>query len=153
MPAIAIGMRILAVGKLSRGTQSILSRLATSGWGARTVETLREAEALVNTFRFDLILAAESLPDGRAYGMTETVVRRNGTLLVAIALSESCLWLPVVDLGTKVLGTRALNPEQLEQEAERILRSRDQEQLRVLPASGHPPPRRAGVPRRKNPAA
>jgi len=149
----AIGMRILAVGKLSRGTQSILSRLASSGWGSRTVDTLREAEALVNTFRFDLILAAESLPDGRAYTMTEAVVRRDGTLLVAIALSESCLWLPVVDLGAKVLGTRALNPEQLEQEAEKILRARDRELLRALPPSAQPPPRRAGVPRRKTPAA
>ncbi len=149
----ALGMRILVVGTPSRGTQAILSRLANSGWGARTVDTVREAEVLVNTFRFDLILAAESLPDGRAYGMTETVVRRDGTLLVAIALSESCLWLPVVDLGTKVLGTRALNPEQLEQEAEKILRARDQELLRVLPPSTHPPPRRAGIPRRKNSAA
>ena len=149
----AIGMRILAVGKLSRGTQAILSRLANNGWGARTVDTAREAEVLVNTFRFDLILAAESLPDGLAYALTATVARREGTLLVAIALSESCLWLPVVDLGAKVLGTRALNPEQLEQEAEKILRARDQELLRVLPPSTQPPPRRAGVPRRKDPAA
>lgn len=149
----ALGMRILVVGTPSRGTLAILSRLASSGWGSRTVETLREAEALVNTFRFDLVLAVESLPDGRAYAMTETVVRRDGTLLVAIALSESCLWLPAVDLGTNVLGTRALNPEQLEQEAEKILRARDQELSRVLTPSAHPPPRRAGVPRRKNPAA
>ena len=153
MPAIAIGMRILVVGEPSRGTQSILSRLESNGWGARTVETLHEAEALVNTFRFDFVLAAESLPDGRAYALTQTVVRRNGTLLVAVALSESCLWLPVVDLGTKVLGTRALNSEQLEEEAEKILRARDEELLRVLPPSLHPPPRRAGIPRRKDPAA
>ena len=152
MPAIAIGMRILVVGKPSRGTQAILSRLASTGWGSRIVGTLREAEVLVNTFRFDLVLAAESLPDGTAYAMTGMIARRRGTLLVAIALSESCLWLPVVDSGARVLGTRALNPEQLEQEAEKILRARDQELLRVLPPSAHPPPRRAGVPRRKHPA-
>jgi len=153
MPGIAIGMRILVVGKPSRGTQAILSRLANMGWGSRTVETLRDAEVLVNTFRFDIVLAAEALPDGTAYEMTGMIARRGGTLLVAIALSESCLWLPTVESGTKVLGTRALNPEQLEQEAEKILRPSDQKQLRTRPPSAHPLPRRAGVPRRKNPAA
>lgn len=93
----ALGMRILVVGKPSRGTQSILSRLANCGWGSQTAETLREAAALADTFRFDMVLAAESLPDGRAYAMTQLIARRSGTLLVAVALSESCLWLPVVE--------------------------------------------------------
>ncbi len=149
----AIGMRILVVGKASRGTNLILSRLASNGWGSQTAETLREAEVLMRTFRFDLVLATESLPDGPAYAMTQTVARRDGTLLVAIALSESCLWLPVVERGVRVLGTRALNAEGLENEAQKILRARDREQLRVLPPSLHPPSRRAGIPRRKNHAA
>jgi hypothetical protein len=146
-------MRILVVGTPSRGTQSILSRLAICGWGSRTVETLREAETLVNTFRFDVVLATESLPDGRAYAMTQMIARRSGTLIVAIALSESCLWLPVVEQGERVLGRRALNPEQLERELEKILLASDPKQLRTLAAEAHPPPRRAGVPRRKSPAA
>ncbi len=149
----AIGMRILEVGKLSRGTQSILSRLASSGWGSRMAETLREAEVLMRTFRFDLVLATESLPDGPAYAITGLVAELRGTLMVAIALSESCLWLPVVELGARVLGTRALRPEQLEQEAQNILRARDQEQLRVLPSSNHSRSRRASPPRRKSSAA
>ncbi|HEV3483530.1 MAG TPA: hypothetical protein VGR97_14525 [Candidatus Acidoferrales bacterium] len=149
----ALGMRILVVGTPSRGTQAILSRLASCGWGSRTVETLREAEALVNTFRFDMVLATESLPDGRAYAMTQMIARRDGTLIVAIALSESCLWLPVVEKGERVLGTRALNSEGLEREAEKILRASDPKQLRTLAPEIQPPPRRAGVPRRKSPAA
>lgn len=149
----ALGMRILVVGTPSRGTQAILSRLASSGWGSRTVETLREAEVLVNTFRFDMVLATESLPDGRAYAMTQMMARRGGTLIVAIALSESCLWLPVVDHGERVLGTRALNSERLEREMEKILLSSDPKQLRTLAPDAHPPLRRAGVPRRKSPAA
>ena len=116
-------------------------------------ETLREAEVLMGTFRFDLVLATESLPDGPAYAITGLVAELRGTLMVAIALSESCLWLPVVEFGARVLGTRALRPEQLEQEAQNILRARDQEQLRVLPSSSHSRSRRASLPRRKNPAA
>ena len=147
------GMRILVVGIPSRGTQAILSRLASCGWGSRTVETLREAEVLVSTFRFDLVLATESLPDGRAYAMTQMIARRRGTLIVAIALSESCLWLPVVENGERVLGTRALNAEQLEREAEKILRSSDPKHLQTVAPEAYPQPRRAGVPRRKYPAA
>jgi DNA-binding response OmpR family regulator len=146
-------MRILVVGTPSRGTQAILARLASCGWGARTVETLREAEVLVSTFRFDMVLATESLPDGRAYSMTQMIARRSGTLIVAIALSESCLWLPVVEQGRRVLGTRALNPEQLEREAEKILRASEPKQLRALATDVHPQPRRTGIPRRKSPAA
>lgn len=149
----ALGMRILVVGTPSRGTQTILSRLASCGWGSRAVETLREAEVLVNTFRFDMVLATESLPDGRAYAMTQMIARRSGTLIVAIALSESCLWLPVVEKGERVLGTRALNSEQLEREAEKILRASDPKHLRTLAPEVHPQPRRAGVPRRKSPVA
>jgi DNA-binding response OmpR family regulator len=147
----AMGMRILVIGKPSRGTNSILSRLASSGWGSRIVQTLREAEDLVKTFVFDIVLAAESLPDGRAYAMTEMMVRRRGTLLVAISLSESCLWLPVVEFGARVLGTRALNAEGLENEAQKILRARDKQQLRAVPSTAHRTPHRAGVPRRKTP--
>ena len=149
----ALGMRILIVGTPSRGTQAILSRLASCGWGSRTVETLRDAEALVNTFRFDMVLATESLPDGRAYAMTQMIARRGGTLIVAIALSEGCLWLPVVEKGERVLGTRALNSEGLEREVEKILRASDPKQLRTLAPEIQPSPRRAGVPRRKSPAA
>ncbi len=149
----AIGMRILVVGKASRGTNSILSRLASNGWGSQTAETLQEAEVLMGTFQFDLVLATESLPDGPAYAITGLVAGLRGTLMVAVALSESCLWLPVVELGVRVLGTRALDAEGLEHEAQKILRARDLEQLRVLPAGAHPPSRRAGIPRRKSHAA
>jgi|SRR5690348_14149831 len=149
----ALGMRILVVGAVSRDTQSILSRLESCGWGSRTVESLREGEALVSAFKFDMVLAAESLPDGRAYAMTQMIARRSGTLIVAIALSESCLWLPVVEQGKRVLGMRALNAEHLEREAEKILRARDAKQLGTLAADVHPQPRRIGIPRRKSPAA
>ncbi len=142
----------MLIGKPSSGTQNMLSRLADRGWASQAVETLREAATLMKTFSFDMILANESLPDGRAYAITAMVVRRGGTLLVSIALSESCLWLPVVAFGNRVLGSRALNPEALEFEAQKILNARDGEDFRSLPA--HPNRlHRVGVPRRKTAAA
>jgi hypothetical protein len=148
-----LGTRILLIGKLSSGTQTMLSRLADRGWASQVVETLHEAAILMKTSSFDMILADESLPDGRAYAITAMVVRRGGTLLVSIALSDSCLWLPVVAFGSRVLGSRALNPEALEFEAQKILSARDGEDFRSLPATSHQLRHRTGVPRRKTPAA
>jgi hypothetical protein len=99
----------------------MLARLTNRGFGSRTVETLREARDLLGTFRWDVVLAAESLVDGRGYDLTEIVARRSGTLLVGVPLSESCLWLPVVERGALVLGRRALNGRALEVELDLVL--------------------------------
>ena len=143
---------ILLIGKPSTATQIVLSRLADCGWNSQAVASLREAEILMKTSSFDLILADESLPDGRAYAITGMVVRRAATLLVSIALSESCLWLPVVAFGNRVLGSRALNPETLELEAQKILSACDGKDFRTLPAHANRL-HRAGIPRRKTAAA
>jgi hypothetical protein len=67
------------------------------------------------------VLAEEHLPDGRGYDLAESVERLATTLLVSVALSESCLWLPVVERGERSLGRRALNPRMLELELETLL--------------------------------
>jgi len=119
MPVAA--MRILITGRPGPGTDAILARLTARGCGSHAAETLREARDMLGTFRFDVVLAAESLPDGRGYELAEAVARRSGTLLVGVALSESCLWLPVVERGDYVLGLRAVNSQALELELDLIL--------------------------------
>ena len=57
---------------------------------------------------FDIVLADEIVADGRGYDLTDCVVKRAGTLLVSIALSEASLWLPVVPArNANTRGTRA----------------------------------------------
>jgi hypothetical protein len=121
MPAIAI--RILVIGEFLRGTGQVLHRLADRGWGARKALTLRDARDLLATFDFDVVLASEALPDGRGYDVAESVASHSRTLMVGVALSESCLWLPVVERGKHVLGKRALNMQALESEMETLLAS------------------------------
>jgi hypothetical protein len=151
-------MRILMIGACSVGTKAMLNRLAKRGWGSRTMDTLREGRELLETFKFDLILSSESLPDGRGYEVSEMVRRQSGTLLVGIALSETQLWLPVIERGQNVLGKRALNASLLESEAQKLLGGRDTQTLgeisrRVPMPSGRPVPKHNGVPRRKKAAA
>jgi hypothetical protein len=85
------------------------------------VDTLKEAETLMTTFKFDLVLALEHLSDGRGCDLAEQVARESNSLLVGIELSETYLWLPVIYHGNKVMGERAINSEMVEMELEELL--------------------------------
>ena len=117
----AATMRILFAGTPGTVTSETLARLAARGLGAYRVEKLREARELLQTFRLDVALASESLADGRGYALSEAMKRHSGSLIVSVALSESCLWLPVIERGVSVLGKRAFGPAMLESEIDRLL--------------------------------
>jgi hypothetical protein len=150
MPAIAI--RILVIGTSTTGTKSILNRLEKRGWCSRTVLTLREGKELLHTLRFDLVLTSESLSDGRGYDVSEAVARQSATLLVSVPLSESLLWLPVVDRGLNVLGKRAINATVMESEAQNLLAERGRltnREAGTIAMSLERVPRHTGIPRMK----
>jgi hypothetical protein len=132
----AIAMRILCAGTPAPMTDGVLARLAARGFGAYRVERLCEARDLLKSFRLDIVLAGELLSDGRGYALAEAVKQRSGTLIVAVALSESCLWLPVIERGTTVLGKRALSHAMLEPELDRLLgvRLREERSARKVAA-------------------
>jgi hypothetical protein len=143
MPATA--MRILVVGALPRGSIEILRRFGDRGWGSRQVVTLQQARDQVATYDFDVVLATESLCDGRGYDLADAVTQHSRTLLVGVALSESCLWLPVVERGVGVLGRRALNAQMLESEMEKLMRASALDNVRDISnnatfAGGRPGP-------------
>ena len=152
MPATA--MRILVVGPSTLGTERMLTGLASRGCGSHSVGTLRQARYLLQTFRFDIVLAAESLPDGRGYELIDTVARNSATLFVGIALSESYLWLPVLERGVNVFGGRALKAGMIEFEVQALLCTPNPENVRGIAANGQLGTTRPGLhhalsPRRK----
>jgi hypothetical protein len=121
----AAAVRILVVGTSTASTESTLKGLARSGWESHSVKTVREADAVLRTIRFQLTLASEKLPDGTGYDLAWLVAQQTGNLFIAVPLSETCLWLPAVEKGVRSLGERALNPLMLKTEAESILRTCD----------------------------
>jgi DNA-binding response OmpR family regulator len=139
-------IRILVIGTHSFATGNILKHLLRRGWGSRSVGTLREARAEMETFRFDIVLANEMVADGRGYDVSDRVVYQSGTLIVAIALSETSLWLPVIELGKSVLGRRALNTTTLEAEVEMLLSSHDRKAVTMRKRFQTLEPRRAPGP-------
>jgi len=128
-------MRILTVGNTPLGLAAHLRCMALHGWGSRPVGTVREAKGLLEMLKFEIVLAAENLPDGQGYDLSEIVAQRARSLLVAVALSASVLWLPVVLQGSKVLGQRALNDNMLETEVETLLISGSSRRKAVVPAA------------------
>jgi len=115
------GTRILVVGHTASSTTFTLQKLERVGCAFHSVDTIAEAETAMRATPFDIVLAAETMPDGRGYDLTNRVVNHSGTLLISIALSETCLWLPVVQHGVRTLGERALNSFTLQSEITALL--------------------------------
>src|SRR6202035_1672951 len=68
-----IAVRILFTGKSSTQTTAILTRFGKRGWGSYGVDTVSESKTLMETFKFDVVLALEKLNDGRGYDLAEAV--------------------------------------------------------------------------------
>jgi hypothetical protein len=113
--------RILVVGHTCSSTTVTLQKLERTGCAFHSVDTIAEAETAMRTTAFDIVLAAETTPDGRGYDLTNCVANHSATLLISIALSEACLWLPVVQHGVRTLGERALNSFTLQSEITALL--------------------------------
>jgi len=113
--------RILVVGHTASSTAFTLQKLERAGCAFHSVDTIAEAETAMRTTPFDIVLAGETMPDGRGYDLTNCVVNHSATLLISIALSETCLWLPVVQHGVRTLGERALNSFTLQSEITALL--------------------------------
>jgi DNA-binding NtrC family response regulator len=133
-----VAMRLLVVGKLCGSTAATLSRLALDGWVADTAENVAKAKSVLKMFRLDAVLSEENLPDGRGYDLADAVAQQSSTLLVSVALSESCLWLPVIERGERSLGQRAVTPEMLGFEVETILSGAHHTANRDALSGAHP---------------
>jgi len=128
MPASAV--RILVVGSLTEATGEMSQRLERHGWGTHAVATLREAQVVLRTIRFPLVLVSEKLNDGTGYELTKWATQQELTLMVGLQLTDTVLWLPVVEAGERSLGSRALNPVMLEGEIEKLMTKMDETQKR-----------------------
>lgn len=121
----AAAVRILVVGAPTESTETTLRGLARAGWESHAVKSVREADTVLRTIRFQLTFATEKLPDGTGYELAALIAQQYGNLFISVPLSETCLWLPAVENGVRSLGQRALNPLTLAKEAELILRTTD----------------------------
>lgn len=52
-------VRILIVGPRTAGTDGVVKKLTGAGWGSQAVATVGEAETVLKTIRFKVVLSAE----------------------------------------------------------------------------------------------
>ncbi len=115
-------VRVLIVGPTTSSTNGILKNLARAGWSSHAVGCVCEAETVLRTIRFKVVLSSEKLADGTGYELAPLIARQGGSLFIGVTLSETCLWLPVIERGDRSLGKRAINPTALEGEVGELLR-------------------------------
>ena len=148
---MAATVRLLMIGKPTITTGVTLTRLSDCGWGWYGVEKVVDGRELLNTFEVDVVLATEALPDGRGYDVADSVAKQKASLLVAVALSENSLWLPVIDRGARVLGSRAIGANLLEAELVRVLTARALERGTASFSPPERPPKNTAPLRNRNP--
>jgi hypothetical protein len=102
-------------------TEVILCRLADAGHFSRRAHNLEQAREILRATHPKLVLASEALSDGRAYELIRPIERMGVSLLVSIALTDTCIWLPVVQRGRRTLGLRAMHQRFLEPEIYELL--------------------------------
>jgi hypothetical protein len=129
-------IRMLVVGPKSPNTRATLEHLQRAGWCSHSTDSLREAETILKTIRFKVVLSAENLPDGNGHELASLVARQGNSLFISVALSESYLWLPVVEEGEKCLGKRAIDQQALENDVRALLGAPDREPASKLPKGG-----------------
>jgi hypothetical protein len=119
MPVIA--MRTLFVGKPCQKSVAMLTRMGRRGWGSYSADNLKEARPLIEGGGFDLVLALQELPDGSGYELLSPLAERGSSLFVGIDLFHDRLWIPVVELGERMFGDRAIPADTAEAAWEQIL--------------------------------
>lgn len=113
--------RILVVGASGPAMSATVEQLARRGWECQSVERLSEARNALELHGHQIVLAAEQTSDGRAYELTHIILEMGSSLLVGVKISDGFLWLPTVERGVKILGSRAVNLVMLESTVEELL--------------------------------
>lgn len=113
--------QVLVVAPRDPITSRTVEQLARYGWACKVVDVLTGAKEELKKGKYEIVLAAESISDGRGYDITELVAQCSSSLLVGVRLSDGYLWLPTVERGVRILGTRAVNPSMLEETMEDML--------------------------------
>jgi DNA-binding NtrC family response regulator len=98
-------LQILLVGRSASSTGRLILQLAAQAHLARHADTVADAKTMLEKFRFAVVLARETLPDGRGYDLARLIASQGENVFVGVPLSET-LWLPVVERGAMVLGQR-----------------------------------------------
>jgi DNA-binding NtrC family response regulator len=100
---------LLAGENLSRSS-CLVSSLQEMGVECISVASCGEAQALLETQAFDLVLSELCPPDGCAARLIQCLIGSSATMFYLFPVEDSCWWLPAVKQGQPCFGSPALRP-------------------------------------------
>lgn len=102
--------RALLVGESLSRSSCLVGSLQEKGVECTSVASCGEAQALLETQAFDLVLSELCPPDGCAARLIQCLVGSSATMFYLLPVEDSCWWLPAVEQGQPCFGSPGLRP-------------------------------------------
>ena len=99
---------VLLVGKTPRSSTQLMNWLCKRGCQCHFAMSFRDACNLISRTQFDLVLSQYQLPDRTAFPLLDWLSGSPATLFFSTAVENGCLWLPMLERGTRCVGAPLL---------------------------------------------
>ena len=104
--------KILLIAASPMGVSFLVTRLKKWECEIYFASSCGEANTIVGSQRFDLVLSEFRLSDGSFNPLADLFVGSNTTLVYSYPVETSCYWLPAVKNGQSCWGSLAMRPSE-----------------------------------------
>jgi hypothetical protein len=104
--------KILVIAGNPKGISFLVARLKKRACDIHIASSCKEANTLVSSQQFDLVLSEFKLRDGSSYPLAASLVGSGSTLIYSYPLESGCCWLPAIRNGQSCWGSMAMRPSE-----------------------------------------
>jgi hypothetical protein len=106
-------LKVLLIARSPMGMSFLAARLTKCACEIHFASSYQEANAFLNSQKYDLVLSEFRLQDGSAYPLADLLLGSNTTLVYSYAVEDTCWWLPAVRNGQSSWGSLAMQPSEI----------------------------------------
>jgi hypothetical protein len=106
-------LQVLLIAGSPMGMSFLAARLTTWACEIHFASSFKEANAFLNTQKYDLVLSEFRLRDGSAYPLADLLLGSHTTLVYSYSVENSCWWLPALKNGQSCWGSLAMQPSEI----------------------------------------
>jgi hypothetical protein len=126
---------VLLIGESRQGSSELSARMERLGCQCRFVSSCWEAQLVVRSRAFDLVLGPTRLPDGSLYSLMNLLEGSGASMFYSFAVEYGCWWLPALRRGQECFGSPALRSSEFMSLLNEMIR-----ELREVPMAPEKPP-------------
>jgi CheY-like chemotaxis protein len=112
---------VLLVGETTMGFLRLVNWLYNQGCRCHFATSYRDACNLISRTQFDLVLSQFQLPDRTAFPLLARLTGSPTTLFFSTHVESGCLWLPMLERGTRCIGAPVLRSGDLTEALSKVL--------------------------------